>query len=133
MMPEQISLNYSVDGVAPAANHTFDKRAHELNRAVYRKTTVVADPGLPDCVITLGTTDAKASKAFPGTRRATVNVRREYLVEGPLGSSTQVTVLKGESSFPVGTPSPIIDSSIALYRAFVNSDEFVRLVKSLET
>lgn len=133
MLDAQVSLSYSDDGVVAATAKTFDKRAHEKNTAVYRRSTVIADPSLPDHRITLTTTEAKASSTFYGTRRAVFNVRTEKDIAVPNGTSRYPVVLKVESSIPVGVSAADIEGIVACFRALVAHDIFKRAVKTLET
>lgn len=133
MLDAQISLTYSDDGVAVATAKTFDKRAHESDVAIYRKTAVINDPSLPDHRITLTTTEAKATSTFYGTRRAIFNVRLEKSVPVPGGTELKPIVFKIESSIPVGVSTPDIEGVVACVRALVAHDIFKRAVKTLET
>lgn len=133
MLDSQIILSYSNDGVAVATNHVYDKRAHERLKAEYRAATVVTDPALPDERISITVTEPKPSSTSYGTRRIYFNVRQEYDVETPNGTSRQAAVVKIEGSFPVGVTGAELEGIIGKVRAFVAHDVFKRAAKTLET
>lgn len=133
MLDENVSLSFSNDGIVAATEKVFKKRAHESESALYRESTVIADPALPEHRFSLGVTPAKATNNFYGTRRISVNYRHERTVAIPGGTAKFPVVYKIEVSVPVGVSGAEAEYDLGCFRAFVNHDVFKRLVKTLET
>lgn len=134
MLDSQMIIPYSNDGIAAAVNHTFDKRANEVGGFVYKDAATNADPALPVHQISGTATDAKATKASRGTRRTSVNLRREIEIIGPDGLTVIVPIVfRIETSIPVGTPLTTVNSVLSEVTGLVNHDCYKRLVRSNET
>lgn len=133
MLDSTITTSYSDDGVVAATNKLWTKRAHEVNAAIYRRDTVIADPGLPDHRITITTSEAKPTSSFYGVRRVTLNVRRMAEVAVPGGTAYYPVIFKVETSIPIGVSAANIEGDIGAFRSIVSHDIFKRLAKTLET
>lgn len=134
MLDETISLSFSDDGVAAASAKTYKKRAHEDKTALYRENSTISDPGLPENRFLLGITEAKATKDYNGTRRASVKYRHMRTVALPLGGTgARPCCINVDISFPVGCTSADLEYDINAFAAFVNHSIFKRLAKTQET
>lgn len=133
MLDETISLSFSNDGIVAATAKTFKKRAHEDKVALYRESSVIDDPGLPDNRISLAIVPAKATANFYGTRRTTVNLRHERDIAIPGGTAKYPVVFKVEVSIPIGVTGAQIEYDLGEFRSFVAHDVFKRLIKTQET
>lgn len=133
MLDSSITLSYSEDGVAPASDHVFNKRAHETLTAQYRHSAVIADNSLPKHRIDYTVKEPVQTAAFYGTRRSYINLRRELSVPLPTGvEAIKPVVIKVETSIPVGVSGAMVDSILEEFQALISHDITERNIKMQE-
>lgn len=112
----------------------FEKRILEPYKSEFREETTQYEPNLAFNRFTLRGKEAIPSSGSFGVMRSYINLRKDYTVPTPDGSTRlSPATFKPELSIPVGMDPVDKENFIRWCRALINSTEFIDLVTKLST